>query len=186
MVLSNRLMVGIGIGSVVMNFLRIIFLSTVPDLDTGAIVFFSLASGYLLFCAILSIIFLRGYNKYMLAKKQDDDSFIVNITDHKSRNENSFIETQKKYQNSLYYRTIKVYKIIYPYALSVAFTYAIQFSFFPGVILSHKLNFVKDFSWFAIGMITMQNLLDTVGRTFAGIKVLQVNSILFFIICFAR
>jgi hypothetical protein len=97
MVLSNRLMVGIGIGSVVMNFLRIIFLSTVPDLDTGAIVFFSLASGYLLFCAILSIIFLRGYNKYMLAKKQDDDSFIVNITDHKSRNENSFIETQKKF-----------------------------------------------------------------------------------------
>ena len=79
-----------------------------------------------------------------------------------------------------------MYKIIYPYALSVAFTYAIQFSFFPGVILSHKLHFVKDFSWFAIGMITMQNLLDTVGRTFAGIKVLQVNSIFYFIISLAR
>jgi hypothetical protein len=96
MILSNRLMVGIGIGSVVMNFLRIIFLATVPDLNTGAIVFFSLASGYLLICAILSIIFLRGYNKYVLAKKADADSFIVNMTDHKSRTDNSFIETQKK------------------------------------------------------------------------------------------
>jgi hypothetical protein len=44
---------------------------------------------------------------------------------------------------------------MYPYALTVAFTYTIQYTFFPGVMLAHKLNFVKDYSWFAVGIITL-------------------------------
>ncbi len=62
MILSNRLMIGIGIGSVSMNFIRIIFLATVKNLDTGAIVFFSLSSAYLLCCTFLSIVFLKRYS----------------------------------------------------------------------------------------------------------------------------
>ena len=69
MLLSNRLMIGIGIGSVSMNFLRIVFLASVPDLNTGAIVFFSLASGYLMVCAVMSVVFLRRYAQYELFKK---------------------------------------------------------------------------------------------------------------------
>jgi len=108
------------------------------------------------------------------------------MTDHKSRADNSILEAQKKEHTSLKSRTLKVYKVIYPYALTVAFTYCIQFTFFPGVILSHKLNFVRDFSWFAIGMITLQNLLDTVGRTLAGFKALQVRPGVYHVLCFLR
>lgn len=61
MKLTNKLMIGIGIGSVIMNVIRIIFKASVHSNDVGAIVFFSLTSAYLLFTTILSVFFLKSY-----------------------------------------------------------------------------------------------------------------------------
>jgi hypothetical protein len=60
-VLTNRLMIGIGMGSVLMNFIRMLFLWLVNSKKTGAIVFFSLSSAYIFLCFILSLVFLRSY-----------------------------------------------------------------------------------------------------------------------------
>lgn len=62
-VLTNRLMIGIGMGSVLMNFIRMLFLWLVNSKKTGAIVFFSLSSAYIFACFILSLVFLRSYKK---------------------------------------------------------------------------------------------------------------------------
>jgi hypothetical protein len=58
-------MVGIGIGSVLMNMIRILFLATVTQKDVSAITFFSIAATYLFFCSILSVFFVRKYNHSM-------------------------------------------------------------------------------------------------------------------------
>lgn len=62
-ILTNRLMIGIGMGSVLMNFIRMLFLWLVNSKQTGAIVFFSLSSAYIFVCFILSLVFLRSYKK---------------------------------------------------------------------------------------------------------------------------
>jgi hypothetical protein len=81
-------------------------------------------------------------------------------------------------------KTIKVYKVIYPFALTVSLTYAIQYTFFPGVILTHKVGFISDFSWFANTMITLQNIYDTMGRFTAGF--LSVKKRMYIILCISR
>ena len=58
-------MVGIGIGSVLMNIIRILFLATVTQKDISAITFFSIAATYLFLCSILSVFFVRKYNQSM-------------------------------------------------------------------------------------------------------------------------
>jgi hypothetical protein len=60
MKLTNKLMVGIGFGGVIMNVLRITCMATLDSNDASAKVFFSIASGYLLFCGILSVVFVRS------------------------------------------------------------------------------------------------------------------------------
>jgi hypothetical protein len=52
-------------------------------------------------------------------------------------------------------RSIKVYKVIYPFAIMVTLTYAIQYTYFPGVILAYPVSFIHEFKWFAIGAITI-------------------------------
>ena len=61
-----------------------------------------------------------------------------------------------------------IYKKNYIYALSVALTFMIQFTCYPGIILSKELSFFKDFAWFSISVITYHNLGDTIGRFLAG------------------
>ena len=39
--------------------------------------------------------------------------------------------------------------------------------FFPGVILTHPLSFIQNFSWFVITIVTFASLCDTLGRTLA-------------------
>ena len=80
MKLTHKLMVGIGIGSVLMNAIRIILLGSVNDNHVGAEVFFSLSSSYLLFCFILSVIFVREYRRN-LKKVFNGDSLVLSISD---------------------------------------------------------------------------------------------------------
>lgn len=63
MKLTNKLMVGIGMGGVSMNVIRIVCMSTVDSNDVSAAVFFSISAMYLLFCAILSLYFTRTHAK---------------------------------------------------------------------------------------------------------------------------
>ena len=60
MKLTNKLMVGIGLGGVTMNVLRMACMATLDSNDASAKVFFSIASGYLLLCGILSLIFVKS------------------------------------------------------------------------------------------------------------------------------
>ena len=61
--LNNNLMVGIGIGSVLMNGIRMIFMASFADHSFSTIIFFSLSSGYMLFCSILALTFIKGFSK---------------------------------------------------------------------------------------------------------------------------
>ena len=74
--------------------------------------------------------------------------------------------------------------MIYPSALSLALTCMIQMTFFPGVMLTHKLSFFTDFGWFAISLITAQNLFDTLGRYLASKVTLTWTQYL--ALCFSR
>ena len=95
MLLTNRLMVGIGIGSVSMNLIRMLFLWLVNSKKIGALVFFSVSSAYLLCCFILSLVFVRSYKKAQ-AFNREIDSFLVNMTDHNSKVENAEYSKQKQ------------------------------------------------------------------------------------------
>lgn len=87
---------------------------------------------------------------------QGSDSFMnLNMTNeggHKSRSDSLFKQVKSR-KDSLTYKSLQVYKIMYPYALLVALTYTIQYTFFPGVILTRKVSFISEFKWFAIGAI---------------------------------
>lgn len=76
--------------------------------------------------------------------------------------------------------------MIYPAALTVSMNYAIQYAFFPGILLRNKISFFQDFSWFVIAVITGQNLSDTCGRLLARIKVLKPPKRLYIILNFVR
>lgn len=86
--LTNKLMVGIGLGGVTMNVLRIICMVTLDSNDASAKVFFSIASGYLLLCGILAVIFVRGESKAMRLASNSDSFLNLNMSEiHKSRND---------------------------------------------------------------------------------------------------
>lgn len=64
--------------------------------------------------------------------------------------------------------------------------YAIQYTFFPGVILKHKISFFKDYSWFVIAVITGQNIFDTIGRYMARISAIKPRKSIYLALNFAR
>jgi len=41
-------------------------------------------------------------------------------------------------------------------------------AFFPGVMLGIQWNFIDDFSWFVITLVTFASVSDTFGRWLAG------------------
>ena len=57
-------------------------------------------------------------------------------------------------------------------AFSVFITFAIQYTFFPGVIYSTPLSFLgntnANFPWFIIFVSTFHSVLDTLGRFLSG------------------
>jgi len=57
-------------------------------------------------------------------------------------------------KKGLWPMTREVYAVIWPSALTLALTCMIQMTFFPGVMLTHKLSFFHDFGWFSISLIT--------------------------------
>jgi len=69
---------------------------------------------------------------------------------------------------SLAQRLWTVYVKTAPVGLSIVLTFTIQYTFFPGVMLVKKLDFMSSFPWFANFIITLHNLCDTIGRTLAG------------------
>lgn len=81
--LTNNLMLGVGIGAVAMNVIRIIFKASVDSERTSDIVFFTVSAAYLLFCTILSIYFVKDYNKFLLKLFTQTDSFIVNLSENR-------------------------------------------------------------------------------------------------------
>jgi hypothetical protein len=66
----------------------------------------------------------------------------------------------------------EVYSRNYVEALSIAMTFAIEYTFYPGVILKYRLSWFKeeDYSWFVIFVVTFHSLSDTLGRYFGGLK----------------
>lgn len=61
-----------------------------------------------------------------------------------------------------------MYKRNYVMAFSICLTFAIQYTFYPGVIFKHQLGFFPDFGWFVIFIVTFHSFWDTVGRWLAG------------------
>ena len=51
--------------------------------------------------------------------------------------------------------------------LSIAFTFTVQYLFYPGVILKYRPGFLAS-SWFVISVVTYHSFWDTVGRYLAG------------------
>lgn len=165
-------MLGIGVGNVAVNLIRIMFMATVARQSTSALVFYSLAAVFLIFCFTLAVNYLRA-----LAEAEKDGS-----SDH--RLNRTKVEDSIVAKKDLWARTREVYAVIYPSALTLALTFMIQMTFFPGVLLTHKLSFFRDFGWFAISLITAQNLFDTLGRYLASIVTLSWKQYL--ALCFSR
>eukprot|EP00347_Sterkiella_histriomuscorum_P021950 403332207 len=163
MKLTTMLMVGVGISSISMNVLRMIFLALVSNYAAGQIVFFSISGAYLFACFFLSILFLRDYDNYQ--KQQYHESLINNS---EIRQGSLVASTKSQNRKNMLLKAWQVYKINYPYGLSVVLTFAIYYTFFPGVMLKKKLDFIDSFAWFANGIITLHNVCDTIGRTLAG------------------
>jgi hypothetical protein len=53
-------------------------------------------------------------------------------------------------------------------ATGVMLTFAVYFTFFPGVMLQNKLTFISSFSWFVITIITYATAMDFIGRFIAS------------------
>ena len=67
-----------------------------------------------------------------------------------------------------YQQIKKVYKTNYSEAVSIVITFAIQYSFFPGIMFVNEPTFFTNFSWFVISVVTFHSVLDTIGRYIGG------------------
>lgn len=70
---TNNLMVGVAVGGVCTNLVRIIMKVSVKNQDLSYIVFFSVVTGYLFFCCILAFIFIKEYNECLALLDQFGD-----------------------------------------------------------------------------------------------------------------
>lgn len=60
-ILTNNLMLGLGLSGLIVNAIRMIFLATIPNLDVEAQVFFYGSAFFLLICTVLSYRFCNEY-----------------------------------------------------------------------------------------------------------------------------
>ena len=67
--LTNALMLGIGVSSLIVNAVRMVFLAAVPNLNIEAQMFFYGSALFLLFCTYLSFRFVSEYESDELCKK---------------------------------------------------------------------------------------------------------------------
>ena len=79
----------------------------------------------------------------------------------------------------------EVYARNWVMAISIMITFAIQYVFYPGVMLEFEPTFFSDFSWFVITLVTYHSFWDTVGRHLGGVKVI-VPKTNFFGVCMTR
>jgi len=62
-------MLGIGLSSLIVNAVRMVFLAAVPNLNIEAQMFFYGSALFLLFCTVLSYYFVRDYESDTLCHK---------------------------------------------------------------------------------------------------------------------
>ena len=67
--LTNALMLGIGVSSLIVNAVRMVFLAAVPNLNIEAQMFFYGSALFLLFCTYLSFRFVSEYESDELCKQ---------------------------------------------------------------------------------------------------------------------
>ena len=142
-------MVGVGLSSLLTNVVRIILHLIKPDYITEALVFFGISTMFGAFCTVLSYKFIESSD-----------------TGCRPEIDNSQFTFKK-----IWLRIWEVYCKNGIMALSILVTFTIQYTFYPGVMLSSSLEptFFTDFSWFVITLVTYHSFWDTVGRYLAGI-----------------
>jgi hypothetical protein len=139
-----KVQIGVGLSGLLINLLRILLLVTIPkNLELNAELFFYTSTGYLAICTILSYFFVKDFNKNL-------------------RNQNQVHDLA-----AFKHEAWTIYQINWKSALGVVILCAVQFTFFPGVMLEQQLSFIPNFSWFVITIVTFASLCDTVGRTLA-------------------
>ena len=81
-----------------------------------------------------------------------------------------------------------VYRANWVMALCVTLTFAIQYTFYPGVMFVFELSFFTNYSWFAISIVTFHSLMDTTGRYIGGMTsvVGVVTKKVFVYLCLSR
>jgi hypothetical protein len=146
--LTNKLNLGIALSGLAINSVRMIMLASVSNLDIEAQIFFY---GSALFLAVCTYFAYRFTNEYQNDKlcQQYKQSYSVS---------QRWTETQE------------VYKVNWKEGWSVALTFAVQFSFYPGVMLEYQFSFIPNFNWFVIVVVTYASLGDSFGRWLAGIR----------------
>lgn len=132
----------------IVNAVRMVFLAAVPNLNIEAQMFFYGSALFLLFCTVLAFSFVNEYESDEECRKFKQSHTIRQRWDE----------------------TVFVYQRNWKDAWSVALTYAVQFTFFPGVMLEYQFSFIPNFSWFVIVVVTYASVGDTIGRWLAGKK----------------
>lgn len=155
--LTNKINLGMGVSGLSINFVRILFLATLPDNTTSAYVFFFTSSTFLILCTVLAARFVRAYNTDQILKKK------AMMLD-----KGPDLQNDQKPQKSRGAQALEVYRINWKEALSITITQGVQMAFFPGVMLKYQWGFIKDFSWFVITLVTYASICDTIGRYIAG------------------
>mmetsp|Transcript_24538 Transcript_24538/g.18607 ORF Transcript_24538/g.18607 Transcript_24538/m.18607 type:complete len:133 (+) Transcript_24538:243-641(+) len=68
--LMNVYMIGIALVTLIIDFMRMVFLAAVPDYQTGSLIFFLLSGLFLIFTAYCSYLFLKE-NEHIYAKLKE-------------------------------------------------------------------------------------------------------------------
>ena len=107
-----KVQIGVGLSGLLINLLRILLLVTIPsNLELNAELFFYLSAGYLALCTVLSFLFVRDFNRHLRNGNQVHD-----------------LSAFKK-------EAWTIYRINWKSAVGVVILCAVQFTFFPGVML---------------------------------------------------
>ena len=162
-------MVGIGASGIIVNFLRILLILTVNNNVIEAYIIFFSSALFLGFCTYLS-------HKY------------VKIVNHKNMHNSEVIRDFENKDVSTWSKIIAVYRKNWVSAFAVCLTFAIQYTFFPGVMFLFELSFFSpaQFSWFCIFVVTFHSFADTIGRYLGGKFGSLIQKKLFLMVCCSR
>jgi hypothetical protein len=143
---TNNLMVGVAVGGVSTNLVRIIMKACVKNQDISYIVFFSVCTAYLCFCSILALIFIKDYNACLRLMEQTEDdhnNLLLNRTEVSTEGpenlrpvppppprkapKSPLMSPGRTSTRPMSIRkdSAMVYQVIYPAALTVTMNYAI-------------------------------------------------------------